>query len=515
MIDEPMSYEIGLDAIDVPLLIHQLTLAEVKQMPFDGDEPATNLEEAQERVIWSLNKCVSNIEEVKDAINDATESPEESASIILSVFACCLALNPVLDATFWSLMTKQKGLYHDYFKTKPLISAMPVVSKIDDTSFLDFDGYSSEDLSFLSSNGLSPAFLMAMDDGGEEVKGKANPKIEKEKILSLSDHMNKSLIGQPEAINIVSKTLKRAYVGLKDERRPLGIFLFIGSSGSGKTESARLIQEHLFGKDTRIVRVDCAEYQQKHEMIKLIGSPNSFVGSEDGGQLTNAVKEAENTVLLLDEAEKAHPDFWNMFLKVFEEGYLTDGKGDDISFENTIIIMTSNLGNDKLATDTYSRSAGFTGNVDNSYNSNLKPKRESVVRVTEEAVRKFFKPEFVNRLDEIVVFNYLSDEDLEKIAILELTKVKSKLDKKKIIFKWTKQSAKVLSEKSRVSIEGARAMARIRRREIEDPITELILQENVGNGSIIKLGLKNPKSDNPEFIFSTEKQKVPQLKIQI
>jgi MoxR-like ATPase len=502
MIDEPMTYEIGIDAIDVPLLIHQLTIAEARQMPFDGDIPATDLEEAQKRIIWALNICVSNIEEVKDAINSATESPEESASVILSVFACCLALNPVLDATFWSLMTKQKGLYHDYFKTKPLIEEMPVIGKIDKDAFLGFEEYSEKDLLFLTSGSSQPNFLAGLEEK-TETNSKANPQIDKAKILSLSKFMNERLIGQPEAVSIVSKTLKRAYVGLKDERRPLGIFLFIGSSGSGKTESARLIQEHLFGKEARIVRVDCAEYQQKHEMIKLIGSPNSYVGSEDGGQLTNAVKESENTVLLLDEAEKAHPDFWNMFLKVFEEGYLTDGKGDHISFENTIIIMTSNLGNDKIATETYSRSAGFTGVIENSYKSNLKPKRESVVRVTEEAVRKFFKPEFVNRLDEIVVFNYLSDEDLEKIAILELNKIKSKLNKKKILFKWTGQSAKVLSEKSRVSIEGARAMARIRRREIEDPITELILQENVGNGSTIKLGLKNPRSENPEFVFST------------
>jgi MoxR-like ATPase len=513
MTDESMTYEIGIDAIDVPLLIHQLTIPEARQMPFDGDVPATNLEEAQERVIWSLNKCVSNIEEVKEAINNATESPEESASIILSVFACCLALNPVLDATFWSLMTKQKGLYHDYFKSKPLIGEMPVIGKIEKNGFLGFEEYSEKDLLFLTSGSSQPNFLAGLEDK-DETSSKANPQIEKEKILSLSDFMNKRLIGQPEAVSIVSKTLKRAYVGLKDERRPLGIFLFIGSSGSGKTESARLIQEHLFGKEARIVRVDCAEYQQKHEMIKLIGSPNSYVGSEDGGQLTNAVKEAENTVLLLDEAEKAHPDFWNMFLKVFEEGYLTDGRGDHISFENTIIIMTSNLGNDKLANETYSRSAGFTGVIENSYKSNLKPKRESVVRITEEAVRKFFKPEFVNRLDEIVVFNYLSDEDLEKIAILELNKIKSKLNKKKILFKWTGQSAKVLSEKSRISIEGARAMARIRRREIEDPITELILQKDIGNGSTIKLGLKNPRSDNPEFIFSTEEKKVPHLKVQ-
>ena len=894
--------------------MYQLTSQDAMDMPFDGSVPSRDALEAQKRMVWTLNKCVSNLEEVKDSIKESVETKEESTSIILGIYQCCVALNPVIDMVLWNFMVRQTGLYHELFDSAPLEPGMPSVTNrsdlIDGVGLL-FDGMDDPDMPILKM--LPPPPWMNPESNkvndhtmshGQRKVVKEPKKLDKKKILSLQKFLEENLIGQQEAIDTVVKTLKRSTVGLKDDKRPLGVFLLAGSSGTGKTEMARLIQSHLFGSTSRIIRVDCGEFQQKHEVMKLTGcfvagtkvwmadgklkniedveigdevithlgnkkrvlhthkyeneqtlkriniagynhdivctpshefwsinstinpdyclrnrnlqmknavtttapdwhsadslkkgdwllapkaykedpvttvydlvnflpceegrrsfykydehhvwayetkkfnrfitvnedfarfagyylaeggnskprksfnftfhsqeteyqneviyltkkifgdmyvrvmdrtlenntkriyfysrvicnfladifgdhtnnqkvpvsiinsdesvkinlvetailgdgcttikgrtefatisedlysgvvslirslgydtysshlkarnqvsycyktyissrdqllrfeddttellknhipdqqrsvrnmagdekysyykvlgvkdevaqdfvydltveddtsycvnngvavhnSPNSYVGFEDGGQLTNAIKEAENTVLLLDEAEKAHPDFWNLFLKVFDEGYLTDNKGENVSFENTIVIMTSNLGNDKIAAETYSKGTGFHSDISDGYDSARTPNRAYAVRQTKESINKFFKPEFVNRLDEIIIFNYLTHDNMDKIARLEFNKLAIKLSKQDYYLKWTKSAERLLANKSLKTIQGARAMSKIRRSEIEDILAELLLTELPEAGTTFQIGVSR------ETMFSITKK---------
>lgn len=508
-----MIYEVEFSEIESTLIMYQLDTEDITNMPFDGSQPARDSIGALERILWTLNACVTNLEEVKDAIKDTGGSKQRSHAIILSMYQCCVALNPIIDMTLWNFMVRQGGLYHDLFSSSPLEPLMPSVTSAPDLFGLDL--LDDDDLvppflrmpNWLADIGKSTA--LEKGNGNSKTQHAPNRALDQQRILTLRDHLDKNLIGQPQVIDEVVKSLKRSIAGLKDERRPLGIFLLCGSSGSGKTETAKLVQSHLFGKNTRLIRVDCGEFQQKHESMKLIGSPNSYVGFEEGGQLTNAIKAAENTVLLLDEAEKAHPDFWNVFLKVFDEGYLTDNKGENISFENTIIFMTSNLGNEKIAANSYRRGTGFAADITDSYDSAKIPARDYVTSETMTAINKFFKPEFLNRVDDIIIFNYLTAEDMERIAKLEFEKIAIKLAKRHYGLKWTKSAEKALADKSMRSIKGARAMAKIRRSEIEDIIADKILAEKPEPGTIFQVGIARERSsDKIEFIITKRKARV-------
>lgn len=511
-----MIYDIEFSEINSTVLMYQLDTEDVLQMPFDGSSPAKDALSAQERMVWTLNRCVTNLEEVKDKIKEVSENKDKSTAIILAIYQCCVALNPVVDMVLWNFMVRGSGLYHDLFEVHPLEPGMPSVTIPD--SLTDLDLFMDEDMAppvlrmppWMPTNlpGFhQPEMSQRLRSGEDEEKH-----LDKKKILTLEKYLTDNLIGQKEAIGEITKTLKRSIAGLKDDKRPLGVFLLTGSSGSGKTHTAKLIQEYLFGKNTSLVRVDCGEFQQKHEVMKLTGSPNSYVGFEDGGQLTNAIRDANNTVLLLDEAEKAHPDFWNLFLKVFDEGYLTDNKGEQISFENTIIIMTSNLGNDKIAAGTYQKSTGFNAEIRDSYESNKIPAREFAVSETKAAINRFFKPEFVNRLDDIIIFNYLQAEDLEKIAKLELAKIAKKLSKQDYHLVWSKAAEKTLADKSLKAVQGARAMSKIRRTEIEDILAEKILTDQPPVGTTFQLGIAKDKVTNLITFVVSIKARVPKPK---
>ncbi len=506
-----MIYEVEFGEIESTLIMYQLDTEDIMAMPFDGSQPAKDSIEALERILWTLNACVTNLEEVKDSIKDSGASKQRSHSIILSMYQCCVALNPVVDMTLWNFMVRQGGLYHDLFSSRPLEPHMPSITTPEEAFGLDI--FDEED--FMPPFLKMPSWVtdMSRPQSMEKFKGKGSGEekvehkpLDKKKILTLRAHLEANLIGQPEVIDEVVKTLRRSSAGLKDDKRPLGVFLFCGSSGTGKTHVAKLVQEHLFGKNTKLVRIDCGEYQQKHQTMSLTGSPNSYIGYEEGGQLTNAVKESQNTVLLLDEAEKAHPDFWNLFLKVFDEGYLTDNKGEHVSFENTIIIMTSNLGNDKIAASSYGKSAGFNANITDSYDSAKIPPRDYVVSETKAAINKFFKPELVNRIDDIIVFNYLTAEHMEKIAKLEFAKVATKLARQHYGLRWTKSAEKALAEKTTKSIQGARAMSKIRRSEIEDALADRILAEQPEAGTVFQIGIsKEKETDKVNFVISKRK----------
>lgn len=510
MIDEPQIFQIEFSEIDDVLLIQSMNYEEVLNMPFDSTVPAIDVSSAQERVIWALNTCVRNLPEIKESLNKKITDKPTQAGLILFIYQSCVAINPAIDMAVWNYMVRQPNIYHEMFNAA--IFDLEDPSNIIRTAFESMllgDGMTLEDAMFLPdispppwANQLTPKRQSA--EKGQEVK-KDKSKLNVKNIMGLQNHLESNLIGQSEAIDTVVKTLKRAVVGMKDENRPLGVFLFAGASGVGKSFTSKLIQEHLFGKDSRLVRIDCGEFQQKHDSMKLTGAPASYTGYEEGGLLTNAIKNSQNTVLLLDEAEKAHRDFWDVFLKVFDEGFLTDNHGEEISFENTIVIITSNLGNEKIATSSFSKGTGFNVAIEDNYGSKSIPKREFVEKETKSAINKFFKPELVNRLDDIVIFNYLSDEDLLKVAKIELKGVLKKVRNIDYEFRWTSTAEKALAFKSQKAIAGAREMSRIRRNLIEDEIAKTILNNDIEKKSTFVLtAKKNNEINDYDFIIRNE-----------
>ena len=309
-------------------------------------------------------------------------------------------------------------------------------------------------------------------------------KITKAKFANLKIHLDKKVIGQEKAVNVVVSALKRSQAGMNDLNRPLGVFLFAGSSGVGKTHLARELHNYLYGSDSDIVRIDCGEYQHKHDNQKITGSPPGYIGHDEGGMLANAIFANPNTVLLLDEVEKAHPDIFNTFLRVFDEGMLTDNKGRQIDFRNTVIIMTTNLGNDKIVQSLTDKGVGFTPK---DIDTKKLPPHEQVERLAQEEIKKMFRPEFLNRIDKIIVFNHLSHGDHIQIAELELVVVDDKLSKKGITFKYDDSVVQALIDRGVDTILGARGMASVRRDFIENLLADKILEMRTLRGSVFDL----------------------------
>jgi ATP-dependent Clp protease ATP-binding subunit ClpC len=251
-----------------------------------------------------------------------------------------------------------------------------------------------------------------------------------------------------------------------------------------------------------MVRIDCGEFQHKHENQKLIGSPPGYVGHDEGGQLVNLVKKNPYTVVLLDEVEKAHADMWNTFLRVFEDGVLTDGKGEEVSFLNTVIIMTTNLGNEKTVDYLLSGGTGFAKNINHKTSTTQMPAKEMVEKNTLDAVRKHFRPEFINRLDKIIVFNHLDRSNLEKIAELEMSIIMDKLSKKGYSINYTDEVISALLDKGVDTVKGARGLAQVRREKMEDQLADILIKSAPPRGTIFEISYKD-ESDN--FIFTLKK----------
>ena len=325
-------------------------------------------------------------------------------------------------------------------------------------------------------------------------------KITKQKFLGLEEYLKRNVIGQDEAVDEIVSALARSQADLNDANRPLGVFLFAGSSGVGKTHLANTLHKYLFGEDVPMVRIDCGEYQHKHENQKLLGSPPGYVGHDEGGQLTNQIKKNPYTVVLIDEVEKAHADIWNTFLRIFDDGIVTDSKGDVISFRNTIIIMTTNLGNDKTVDHMISTGAGFTKNIVFNRRTKEIPPRSIVVKNTDEAINKYFRPEFINRLDKIVVFNHLTQTNCETIAQIEMSVIADKLSRRGISITYTDSVIQALIDKGIDTVKGARGISQIRRDIIETPIAKTIVNNNVPKGTIFYIDYLND-----DFIFDFQK----------
>ena len=305
---------------------------------------------------------------------------------------------------------------------------------------------------------------------------------EMQKLLRMEDVLHKRLIGQEEAVNTVSDAIRRARSGLKDPKRPIGTFIFLGPTGVGKTELAKTLAEFLFNDEDAIIRIDMSEYMEKHNVARLVGAPPGYVGYEEGGQLTEAVRRKPYSVVLFDEIEKAHPDVFNLMLQIFDDGRLTDSKGRTVDFKNTVIIMTSNIGSEIILEDS----------INNAGKANFDETKEKVMAV----MRERFKPEFLNRVDETIFFKALSLQQLSAIVDIQMNHLRDLLAQQNISFEITDEAKELLARRGFNPIYGARPLKRVIRQMVENPLSKLLLAQKFIDGDTIKIGVKD---DEIEF----------------
>ena len=321
-------------------------------------------------------------------------------------------------------------------------------------------------------------------------------KEETERLLQMESELHKRIIGQDEAIVNISKSVRRARAGLKDPRRPIGVFMFLGPTGVGKTELVRALAEFMFGHEDNMIRLDMSEFQERHTVARLIGAPPGYVGYDEGGQLTEGVRRKNYCAVLLDEIEKAHPEVFNILLQIFDAGTLTDARGRKVDFRNSILVMTSNLGSDLIKRET---TVGFAVKADNARTDQSAYERMKD-KVMEE-VRRFFKPEFLNRIDSTVVFHQLDREEILSIVDLMMNQVRGELDDKQVGLELSSAAKEYLGEKGFDPVLGARPLRRLIQNEVEDQLSEEILSGRLGAGDIayidveegaIKIAAKSP-----------------------
>mgnify|MGYP000265207259 FL=1 len=314
---------------------------------------------------------------------------------------------------------------------------------------------------------------------------------ESETLLHLEDELHKRVIGQDDAVTAVAKAVRRARAGLKDPKRPIGSFLFLGPTGVGKTELARALASSLFGDESAMIRLDMSEYMEKHTVSRLVGAPPGYVGYEEGGQLTDAVRRKPYSVILLDEVEKAHADFFNILLQVLDDGRLTDSQGRTVDFRNTVIIMTSNLGAKALHKN--STELGFLApkKAESYSNDSKKIDFKEAKKSVLDAVKRHFRPEFLNRIDEMIVFHPLTEEDLTKIVTILMSDVIKRLGERDLHLEITPEAMKLLVKEGYDFTMGARPLKRAIQRLIEDPVSDLILKGEAIAGKTIKANAKD------------------------
>jgi ATP-dependent Clp protease ATP-binding subunit ClpA len=293
---------------------------------------------------------------------------------------------------------------------------------------------------------------------------------EAKKLEKMEETLSCRVIGQKDAIKAVANAIRRSRAGISEEQRPMGSFMFLGPTGVGKTETARALAGFLFNDESALVRLDMSEYMEKHTVSKIIGSPPGYVGYEEGGQLTEKIRRRPYAVILLDEIEKAHPEVFNILLQIMEDGRLTDAKGRAVSFKNAILIMTSNIGSEHIAE---MGSLGFIGDDKEGIRQTLRDKVMS-------ALKESFRPEFINRIDEVVIFNYLGKQEIKKIVDLEMEKVAQRLKAKKIELRISQAAKDFLAEKGFDANLGARPLKRVIQKQVLDPLALKIVTGQLG-----------------------------------
>jgi ATP-dependent Clp protease ATP-binding subunit ClpC len=308
---------------------------------------------------------------------------------------------------------------------------------------------------------------------------------EHDKLLKMEDVLHQRVIGQEEAVSAVSRAIRRARAGLKDPKRPIGSFIFLGPTGVGKTELCKALGEALFGEEDAVIRIDMSEYMERHTVSKLVGAPPGYVGYDEGGQLTGKVRKRPYSVVLFDEIEKAHPDVFNVLLQILEDGILTDSKGRTVDFRNTVIVMTSNTGAHTIKKQ---KTLGFA-TTENIARGEYEKMKEGIM----EELKKTFKPEFLNRIDETIVFHTLEDSHLSEITELMLQQVAARLEEVGIKVNFTPQAKKHMTEIGFDPVYGARPLRRVIQKMVEDNLSEEILKQTIQKGDCVKVGLCKEK----------------------
>jgi ATP-dependent Clp protease ATP-binding subunit ClpC len=324
---------------------------------------------------------------------------------------------------------------------------------------------------------------------------------ETQKLMRMEDELHKRVIGQGQAVEVIAKAIRRSRAGLKDPKRPTGSFVFLGPSGVGKTELARTLAEFLFGDEDAMVRIDMSEYMEKHAVSRLVGSPPGYIGYDEGGQLTEAVRRKPYCVLLLDEIEKAHPDVFNILLQILEDGRLTDSQGRTVDFRHAIVIMTSNIGAQEIARNT---PLGFAVSDDETGITYEDMKN----RIMGE-LKKVFRPEFLNRIDEVVVFHKLTKEEIKTIVELLLRRIRESLAERELQLELAEDAKDLLVEKGWDPSMGARPLRRAIQRYIEDPLADFVLRAELTPGATVMVG-RAPEGEDPEVTLEVvAPKKVP------
>jgi ATP-dependent Clp protease ATP-binding subunit ClpB len=303
---------------------------------------------------------------------------------------------------------------------------------------------------------------------------------EVQKLVAMEERLHQRVVGQDEAIAAVSNAVRRARAGLQDPNRPLGSFLFLGPTGVGKTELAKALAEFLFDSDQALIRIDMSEYMEKHAVARLIGAPPGYVGYEEGGQLTEAVRRKPYSVILLDEVEKAHPDVFNILLQILDDGRLTDGQGRVVDFKNTVVIMTSNVGSNVIQ----ELGAG-----------DYEAMREAVTEV----LRQHFRPEFLNRIDEIIIFSALTQAQIKDIVAIQVNAIAQRLGERKLEIQLTDSARELLAEKGWDQVYGARPLRRAIQKNVLDPLAMEVLQGRFREGQVVVVD-----RDGGELVFSND-----------
>jgi ATP-dependent Clp protease ATP-binding subunit ClpB len=301
---------------------------------------------------------------------------------------------------------------------------------------------------------------------------------EMQKLLHMEERLRMRVVGQDEAIKIVSDAVRRARAGIQDPNRPIGSFIFMGPTGVGKTELARALAEFLFDDELAMVRIDMSEYQERHTVSRLIGAPPGYVGYEEGGQLTEAVRRRPYSVILFDEIEKAHPEVFNVLLQLLDDGRLTDGQGRTVDFKNTVVIMTSNIGSQ--------------------YIQDLQNDEEEMRRRVTEAMRQHFRPEFLNRIDDTIIFHPLDAEVLKRIVEIQVGLVQKRLSDRKIEIELTEAAKDLLAEEGFDMVYGARPLKRVVQRDVLNPLASKILSGEIREGSRVVVD-----RDDRRLVFRT------------
>jgi ATP-dependent Clp protease ATP-binding subunit ClpC len=309
---------------------------------------------------------------------------------------------------------------------------------------------------------------------------------ESERLLHMEDELHKRYVGQDEAISTLAKAVRRARAGIKNPKRPIGSFIFLGPTGVGKTELARALAEFMFGSEEHLIKIDMSEFMERHAVSRLVGAPPGYVGYEEGGQLTEAVRRKSYSVILLDEIEKAHPEAFNMLLQIMEDGNLADAKGRKVDFRNTIIIMTSNVGAEQISRD-MTLGFAFKEEVDKAEQREYDKMREKVMS----QLKQTFRPEFLNRIDAVLVFHSLTKDQIRAIVELELARVRTQLVEQEISLDVTEDAMNLIGERGYDHTYGARPLRRIIQNLIEDPLAEGLLNSRFTPGATVRVDVED------------------------